>query len=290
LNVQPGRYWEADLHCHTSASDGLLTPRQLVQLAAERKIRAVGITDHDTIQGWAEAELAGSEYGVDVLRGIELNTDWNGIEVHILGYQINAESTYLHERLKYLRMARQQRMLEILERLYELGIVLTANDIQEFAQGESTGRPHIAQALVKHGYVSNNREAFTRYLAQGAPAYVPRFKLTPEEGIQLVRQAEGVAVLAHPGVHRLEVGVPAWVGVGLQGIEVRHSEHGPAEEERCRTVAEQYGLLMTGGSDFHGEARKPGVELGGWGVKLDVVREIRLLARAGIRETGGILC
>ena len=279
MNIQSDRCWEADLHCHTSASDGLLTPRQLVQLAADRGIMALGITDHDTVQGWEEAELAGMEYGIEILRGIELNTDWNGIEVHILGYEINGESAYLQERLKYLRAARQQRMLEILERLHDLGITLTVNHIQEFAQGESIGRPHIAQALIKYGYAKNNREAFTRYLAQGAPAYVPRFKLTPEEGIQLIRQAEGVAVLAHPGVHRLESGVPAWVKVGLQGIEVRHSEHGVTEEQRCRAVAEQYGLVMTGGSDFHGEARKPGVELGGWGVTLDVVAQIRSLAR-----------
>lgn len=285
MNIQSDRYWEADLHCHTSASDGLLTPRQLVQLAAERGIKALGITDHDTIQGWEEAELAGMEYGVEILRGIELNTDWNGIEVHILGYEINSESGYLQERLKYLRTARKQRMLEILERLHGLGIHLTVGTIAEFAQGESIGRPHIAQALVKYGYAANNREAFDRYLGQGSPAYVPRFKLTPEEGIQLVRQAEGVAVLAHPGVHRLESGIPAWVKVGLQGIEVRHSEHGPVEEKRCREVAEQYKLLMTGGSDFHGEARKPGVELGGWGVSQDVVTQIRALVQRSGRQS-----
>lgn len=272
------KQYEADLHCHTTASDGLLTPTELVNLAAQRGLKAIGITDHDTIQGWAEAEEAGAKYQVQILRGIELNTDWHGKEVHILGYEVDGSSAYLNEKLRQLRQAREQRMLEILSRLHVLGISIDVEDVRQFAQGESIGRPHVAQVLVERGVARSIRDAFDRYIGSGAPAYVPRFKLTPTEGIHLVREARGIAVLAHPGVHRLEAGISEWVEAGLQGVEVVHSEHKAEDEERCRAAAKRYGLIETGGSDFHGEARKPGVELGRWGVSLDVVQ--RLLAMA----------
>ncbi len=274
---------EADLHCHTTASDGLLTPSEVVKLAQGRGLKAVGITDHDTVQGWQEAERAGQEWGVEILKGIELNTDWQGTEVHILGYELDPDAPNLMERLETLRRAREARMLEIIERLRTLKIALTAEDVRKFASGESIGRPHVAQALMAQGYVESIRDAFERYIGQGAPAYVPRSKLSPEEGIALVHEASGVAVLAHPGVHRLERGIPAWAESGLQGIEVSHSEHSPEDERRCREMATKYGLLMTGGSDFHGEKRKPGVKLGSWGVQMEVVRQIKELAERARR-------
>ncbi|MHB1652740.1 MAG: PHP domain-containing protein [Desulfitobacteriaceae bacterium] len=270
---------EADLHCHTTASDGLLTPREVVRLAAHIGLLAVGITDHDTLSGWSEAEEIGVEVGVEVLRGIELNTDWHGTEVHILGYELNADSSYLRGCLEELRAARERRMLDIIARLMALGIRIQAEQVRKLATGEAIGRPHVAQALVDSGYAFSIRDAFDRYIGQGAPAYVPRYKITPEEGIRLIREAKGVAVLAHPGVHQLEGGIPAWVENGLQGLEVSHSEHGPEEERRYREIAQRFELLMTGGSDFHGEGRKPGVELGGWGVPIDVVDRIRDLAK-----------
>jgi len=270
---------EADLHCHTSASDGLLSPTEVVRLAAACGLRAVGITDHDTIDGWVEALAAGRKYGVDIVRGIELNTDWHGVEVHILGYEFDPESGELPRRLEGLRRARWQRMEAILDRLGELGIPLAVSEVERYVQGEAVGRPHIAQALVARGYARSMREAFERYLGQGAPAYVPRFKIAPEEGIRLIRAAHGVAVLAHPGVRHLDEGIPNWVKAGLQGIEVSHSEHGPAEEKHSRELGVKYHLVATGGSDFHGEARKPGVALGRWGVPYAVVEQIRALAR-----------
>ena len=266
--------YEADLHCHTTASDGLLTPTELVRTAAELGIKGIGVTDHDTIQGWKEAEEAGANYQIQILRGIELNTNWHGKEVHILGYEVDGSSRDLNDKLGCLRKAREQRMLEILERLKLQGVDLSDSEVQQFAQGESIGRPHIAQALLERGYISTIREGFDRYIGMGAPAYVPRYKLTPEEGIELVRAAHGVAVLAHPGVQRLEEGIPSWVEVGLQGIEVLHSEHNSDDERIFRDLAKEYDLLTTGGSDFHGEARKPGVKLGHWGVSLEVIQQI----------------
>ena len=266
--------FEADLHCHTTASDGLLTPTELISLAAELGLKGIGITDHDTIQGWKEAEEAGEKHQIQILRGIELSTEWQGKEVHILGYEMNGSSNNLNDKLRYLRQAREQRMLKILDRLEAQEIHISVDEVQQFAQGESIGRPHIAHALMERGYVRSIGEGFDRYIGIGAPAYVPRYKLTPEEGIEIVRAAHGVAVLAHPGVQRLEEGIPAWVKVGLQGIEVIHSDHKPEDEKKFRTIAQDYHLLTTGGSDFHGEARKPGVELGRWGVSLDVIQKI----------------
>ena len=266
--------YEADLHCHTTASDGLLSPTELVQLAAKLGLKGIGITDHDTIQGWKEAEEAGANYQIKILKGIELNTDWGGKEVHILGYEVDSSSDYLTDKLRVLRTAREKRMVEILDRFKDLGINISVDEVRQFAQGESIGRPHIAQVLIERGYVKTIREGFDRYIGTGAPAYVPRYKLTPEEGIHIIREAHGVAVLAHPGVHRLEEGIPAWVKVGLQGIEVLHPQHSLDDEKRYLEIAQEYHLLATGGSDFHGEARKPGVNLGGWGVPLDVIQQI----------------
>ncbi|TGE32269.1 PHP domain-containing protein [Desulfosporosinus sp. Sb-LF] len=271
--------FEADLHCHTTASDGLLTPSELIRSAAELGLKGIGITDHDTIQGWREAEEAGTNYQLQILRGIELNTDWHGKEVHILGYEVDATSDYLNDKLSYLRQARKQRMLEILNRLELMGVHIDVDQIQRLAEGESIGRPHIAQALIDQGYVSSIREGFDRYIGSGSPAYVGLHKLTPEEGIELIREAGGVAVLAHPGMNRLEQGIPAWVEVGLQGIEVAHSEHKPEDEMKFRAIAQEFHLLATGGSDFHGEARKPGVKLGRWGVSIDVIQQILDLVR-----------
>lgn len=271
--------YEADLHCHTTASDGILTPKELIRFAADLGLKGIGITDHDTIQGWKEAEEAGARYKIQILRGIELNTDWQGKEVHILGYEVDSSSGYLNDKLRSLSKEREQRMLEILERLTTQGIMICEDEVRQLAQGESIGRPHIAQVLMERGFVGNIREAFERYIGMGAPAYVARHKLTTEEGIELVRAARGIPVLAHPGMQRLGEEIPAWVEVGLQGIEVIHSEHKPEDVTRYKAIAQKYHLLTTGGSDFHGETRKPGVELGRWGASLNVLRQILELAR-----------
>lgn len=271
--------YEADLHCHTTASDGLLSPKELIRLAADLGLKGVGITDHDTIQGWKEAEEAGTYYKIQVLRGIELNTDWLGKEVHLLGYELDNSSDYFNDKLISLSQAREQRMLEILDRLKTLGVYIHEDEVRQFAQGDSIGRPHIAQALLGRGLIRNIREGFDRYIGAGAPAYVPRYKLTTEEGLELILKAQGIPVIAHPGMQRLEEGIPAWVEAGLKGIEVVHSEHNRDDVIRYQAIAQKYQLIMTGGSDFHGEALKPGAELGRWGVSLNVLQEILELAQ-----------
>lgn len=278
MSLDQSKVIEVDLHCHTTASDGLLTPWELVKEAAAFGLKGIGITDHDTMSGWSEAERAGKAFGIDILKGIELNTDWHGKEVHILGYEIDPESPAVIEKLRRLQDARLNRMHEIRSKLRNLGIDISLSEIQKIARGESVGRPHIAQVLVNKGIVKTIKEGFDRFIGSGAPAYVPRYKLSPEEGISLVREAGGVAVLAHPGVYRLEEAVPQWIEMGLQGIEVSHSEHSPEDEQRYRELAKNYGLIMTGGSDFHGEARKPGIHLGHWGTSYEVLQHIQHLA------------
>lgn len=270
--------YEADLHCHTTASDGLLPPEELVALAARIGLKGIAITDHDTIDGWQEAEEAGRVYNVQILKGMELNTNSQGKEVHILGYELDASSPSLQAKLEYLKEARDLRMQEILRRLGREGIQLAEEEVRAFAQGGSIGRPHIAQALLEKGYIQSIQEGFERYIGAGAPAYVPSYKLSPEEGIEVIRSAGGIPVLAHPGMQRLKDKIPAWVELGLQGIEVYHSKHRPEDEALYRAIAKEYKLIMTGGSDFHGEARKPGVELGHWGVPLSVLLDIKKLA------------
>lgn len=275
---------QVDLHCHTTSSDGLFTPRELVQAASKLGLKAVGITDHDTISGWSEALDAGEKYGVEIVRGVELNTEWQGIEVHILGYEMAPESSQFQEKLQELRDDRGKRILKILARLHDLNIEITAEEIKTVTHGESIGRPHVAQVLMQRGYVNTIKEAFDTYIGAGAPAYVPRLKLTPEEGIKLIRVAGGVAVLAHPGIHQLGHLFLPWIKAGLQGIEVSHSEHTPEDERHYRALANRYHLIKTGGSDFHGEQRKPGVKLGGWGVPYEAVEQIRQLANSSKRK------
>jgi predicted metal-dependent phosphoesterase TrpH len=266
---------EADLHCHTTASDGLLTPGELVKLASRTGLKAIAITDHDTISGWSEAKDVGSKFDMVILRGLELNTVWDNKEVHILGYQMDSKSKIMRGRLLELQQSRYNRIKEILYRLEQIDIKVPIEDVLEYAQGESVGRPHVAQALVKHRYVNDNQEAFVRYIGLGAPAYVPRFKLDTVEGIRFIRESKGVAVLAHPGLQGLEEGIIAsWVNEGLQGLEIIHSDHNSIDQEFYGKIALKYDLIMTGGSDYHGD-NKPNVPLGKWGVSLDVVWQIK---------------
>lgn len=269
--------YKADLHCHTTASDGLLRPEEVVKIAAKKGLKALGITDHDTVEGWQEAEKAGKKYGIKVVKGIEINTDWNEKEVHIIGYELDRESASLQKHLLDLREKRKKRVEKILYKLKELGFEIPFKEVLKYVKGDSIGRPHIAQAMISRGYVQNFREAFDKYLRIGAPAYVPRYKLDPEEAIKIVRESGGVAVLAHPGAQELEGEIYRWKRVGLQGLEVIHPEHSDEDIKKYQSIARQLELIMTGGSDFHGEGVKPGIIIGKWGIGMDAVEQIEKL-------------
>lgn len=267
----------ADLHCHTTASDGTLSPAQLVRLAKDKGLKAVGITDHDTVNGVPEALEAGGHLGIEIVPGLELNTDFEGVEVHILGYYPDMQAQALQEALARMRDARLSRVRAMLEKLTQLGLEVREERVLEIAGEGSVGRPHVAQALQEQGYAKDTGDAFDRYIGPGRPAYVSRYKLTPEQGVGLITAAGGIAVLAHPGLVGRDEIIPRLLQTGLKGIEVFHTNHNPAMEGKYAGMACQLGLIMTGGSDYHGPGRKEGIHLGDRTVPLTVIRELREL-------------
>ena len=256
-----------DLHTHSTASDGTLTPEALVDLAVEKHLNAIALTDHDTLAGIPGACVRGNERGVEVVPGVELSAKWEGSgQMHILGYYVDCENDYLLERLQWLREHRQQRAQRIAARLKRLGVPISEHRIMEVAQGGSIGRPHIARVLVEAGHVGSISEAFDRYLKDGGPAYVEKAQFRYGEVIKLIRLAGGVAVLAHPATlqlphESLEASLKRLIRRGLQGIEAYGNHDAPAETSFYENIGRHYGLILTGGSDFHG-ANKLGTELG----------------------------
>lgn len=247
----------ADLHTHTTASDGTQPPADNVKLAAEAGLAAVAITDHDTVSGVAEAVAAGKRYGVQVVPGVEVSTAHGGQDIHVLGYGLNIEDETLLARLKELRETRDRRNDLILAKLSELGMPLTMEEVKaETAtlkrKDDTIGRPHIAAAMQRRGYVETVQEAFDRYLAKGGAAYANVPRIAPETAIAWIREAGGAPVLAHPGLYGDDELVERLAGLGLAGIEAYHADHDPDEERKYSAFAERFGLLVTAGSDFHG--------------------------------------
>lgn len=249
-----------DLHTHSSYSDGSLSPRELVQLAKERRLRAIALTDHDTVAGLEEALEAGDELGVEVVPGVEISAQYPPGTMHILGYYLHGSHPGLLGALKKLQEARAARNPKIIQRLQALGLEITTSEVLDLSTGQ-VGRPHIARALVNKGYVSSIDEAFSRYLKKGAVAYVEKFRFPPEEAIAIIRRAGGIAVLAHPftlGMDKpdeLALLVRELAKMGLEGIEVFYPGHTEDMVVIYEGVAKRLGLVCTGGSDFHGNFR-----------------------------------
>jgi 3',5'-nucleoside bisphosphate phosphatase len=279
----------ADLHTHTTASDGTNAPAAVVRLAKEAGLAAVAITDHDTMAGCAEAIAEGERIGIRVIPGIELSTAINGRDIHILGYWCNADDARWQERLKRQQGFRGRRNLMMIEKLQELGIAVTLEEIIQLASrsgkkadsAEQIGRPHLAEALVERGVVTDIREAFDRYLGEQGLAYCNPSRPQPTDAVDWIREAGGVCVIAHPGLYGDVTIVEEIIKHGVHGIEVYHSDHSPEDEQRYTAIAERYGLLATGGSDFHGEKR--GVvfhgPIGGRYVDAEVVAKLQELRR-----------
>ncbi len=246
-----------DLHIHSSCSDGGLAPREIVACAAARKLEAVAITDHDSIDGNAEAEAAGRALGVPVLAGVELSTRWRDLTFHLLGYGLRRRTPRVEERFVFLRESRRRRAPLMIEKLRGLGIDITLEDVAREAGGGLVGRPHFARVLLRRGVAGSHQEVFDRLLARGAPGYVDKARLSPAEACEVIQEADGVAVLAHPGLVEkdrpggLEELLQALVPLGLAGLEVYYSRHTPDQVQRYSALARRHGLLVTGGSDFH---------------------------------------
>lgn len=267
-----------DLHVHTSASDGTENPAEVVEKAGKAGLTALAVTDHDTIRGVAPALEAGREIGITVLPGVELAAEEEDGEVHLLGYLFDPHHPLLREELARLEKARLARVERMVEKIRALGIPLALERVLALAGEGTVGRPHVARALVEIGAVGSVAEAFARYLERHGPAYVPRLKMAPEEAVLLIRRAGGVAVLAHPGLSRCEELIPRLVSAGLQGLEVYHPEHTPQMVEHYRGLCRRYGLLATGGSDYHGAGHRRYSRLGEVTAPDEVVEKMLALA------------
>jgi predicted metal-dependent phosphoesterase TrpH len=256
-----------DLHVHSTASDGSLSPLKIIERAKEIGLRAIAITDHDTIEGSAEALGYPPWPSLEILSGIEISAHVPSGTMHILGYLLRLDDSSLRETLKRVQEARANRNIKIVERLQELGVPIQYHELAAVSGGGQIGRPHIAQVLVHKGAARSVDEAFKRFLRKGGAAYVSRYRLLPGEAIQMILRAGGVPVLSHPFTldvkdeRDLEDLLVDLKGAGLKGMEVYYPEHGPERTTQYERLARRHGLVMTGGTDFHGEA-KPRVQMG----------------------------
>lgn len=245
-----------ELHTHTTYSDGILTPQELVARAANAGVKALAITDHDTLHGWDEAIAAAVDYNLEIVPGVEVSTVYNGRSLHILGYYPQREliENPLAERLA----GRKRRAKQMVANLTEMGYPL---ELPQVDGNMALGRPHVATAMVRAGYVNSTQEAFERFIGETCPAYVHYEKFTAQEGIKLILACGGVPVWAHPylfGGGRVEEVLPVLVEAGLMGLEVFHPHHGNNKVKHLKDYCQQYQLLMTGGTDYHGyDAQNP---------------------------------
>lgn len=242
----------ADLHLHTFFSDGTFTPEELVERARTIGFAAIALTDHDTVEGCERAAAACAVANIEFITGTELTAEHADTEVHILAYFVDTRNQTLLTRIAEFQTVRQSRIHEMVAALNKLGIPLKAESVFALANCKSPGRPHVARAMVKEKLIGNLDEAFERYLKKGRPAWIPKTKMSALESVELIHQAGGLAVMAHPGLNRTDEIIPALVDAGLDGIECFHTKHSTAMAERYLEIAEKYHLLVTGGSDCHG--------------------------------------
>lgn len=256
-----------DLQAHTTASDGSYTSTELIHHAHQIGLSAIGVTDHDTVGGLEEAVAAASEVGIEVVPGIEISVDYPQGEFHLLGYYVDYKNPEFLDRIHYLQENRFNRNAVMVRKMNDLGFEITLEEIEAESGGGQLGRPHMARAMLKKGYVSTVQEAFDKYLADGQPLHVPKVKLSPQEAIGLVHHAGGVAVLAHPKYMEypteaeLAEELSRLKDAGLDGLECYYSQHTEEETQQYLRLARHFGFLVTSGSDFHGVS-KPDVPLG----------------------------
>lgn len=264
----------ADLHIHTNKSDSTFSPEEVVSYAAKCGLCAISITDHDSVEAIPLVNEYASQYNIEIVPGIELSTDIDGEEVHILGYYIDYKSKWFLEKLEFLRHNRIKRARRMLGKLNELGIEINFNDILCISGEGAVGRMHIARALLEKGYTSTIYEAFKKYIGKGKYAYVRKYRIAPREAIDMIDKLGGISVLAHPQIMNQDAIIPTMVKQGLQGIEVYHSDHTPEGKTKYLALANRYNLLVTGGSDCHGIG-KGRVLMGTVKIPYELVEKIR---------------
>lgn len=263
----------ADLHIHSTESDGELTPSEIVNEAEKIGLNTIAITDHDSVEGVSEALDAAVGKNVTVVPGIELSTTYNNLEIHILGYCMDIDNKELREETHRIIGERKIRAQKIIHKLKNLGVHLSFSRVREIAGGNVIGRPHIALAMIEKGYISSMQQAFTpKYFDNEGRAFVDRYKISPKRAFKLIQDAGGVAVVAHPGLSYRGIGldeedIKKLIEDGLEGIEVYHSAHDNQHKIQYLQIADRYNLLITGGSDFHGKSHREGSRIGS--IKLD---------------------
>jgi 3',5'-nucleoside bisphosphate phosphatase len=242
----------ADLHLHTNFSDGTYTPEEVVAQAVKYGLAAIALTDHDTVEGCGRAAQACGAAGIEFITGTELTAEQDGNELHILGYFVDTHNPTLLAEIAKFQAVRQNRIHEMVARLNRLEVPLQAETVFALANCRSPGRPHVARALVNAGLCGNLDEAFERFLKKHRPAWVPKMKISALTAIELIHQAGGLAVMAHPGLNRTDDVIPGLAEAGLDGLECFHTKHTPAMAQHYLQLAERLRLLVTGGSDCHG--------------------------------------
>jgi 3',5'-nucleoside bisphosphate phosphatase len=265
---------KTDLHTHTNYSDGFFSPTELVELAYKSGIELLSITDHDNVNGIEEAEKAASKYGIEIIPGVEISTDIRNTEIHILGYFIDPANAELEHYLSFFRDERHKRAKRIVEKLNILGLEISIGDVLKHVKKGTIGRPHIAQALLENKLVNSYYEAFNKYLGNNAPAYEKKVHLSPQSAFKIISDAGGLSFIAHPG-NMPEILIKELIEDGVDGIEVIHPSHSADRTKFYRGIVNQYYLLESGGSDFHGGKREDEKNFGKIFTKSKVVYEMR---------------
>ena len=264
----------ADLHIHTSLSDGSDTPEEAVKKAKEAGLKTISITDHDLVDGISRAACEGEKQSVSVIPGIEFTTESPNAEIHILGYFIDYKNDDLKSVLLKIQDGRRKRIYKMAEKLNKLGVKIDPEKVLDLSKGGSAGRPHVARVLREMGVVKTIRAAFEKYIGSHGPAYVPHYKLSPEEAIKLIRQVSGIPVFAHPAVSNCDDMIPDLISYGLKGIEVYYPGHTSDVTKYYLGLAQKYNLLITGGSDYHGESGARDIELGDLSIPDELVDKL----------------
>jgi hypothetical protein len=265
---------KTDLHMHTYYSDGYNTPERLIDKAKNQGIKILSITDHDSVNAISEATEYSKKFGIEVIPGVEISTDIRDTEVHILGYFVDPDNKDLEHYLNFFREERHKRAIRMVKKLNILGLDIQLDDVLVFAKNSAIGRPHIAQALLAKGQVKSFFEAFYKYLGNHAPAYERKVHLSPQSAFKIISDAGGLSFIAHPG-NMPEILIKELIDAGVDGIEVIHPSHSPEQVKFYRGIVNEYFLLESGGSDFHGGKREDDENLGKYFTSAKVVDTMR---------------
>lgn len=263
-----------DLHTHTNYSDGYYSPDKLIKKVHNQGITVLSITDHDSTNGIAEAMDYANKFGIEIVPGVEISSDIRDTEVHILGYFIDPKNKELEHYLNFFREERFKRAVRIVKKLNILGLDITIDEVMKFAKNSAVGRPHIAQALLEKGQVKSFFEAFYKYIGNHAPAYERKVHLSPQSAFKIINDAGGLSFIAHPG-NMPEILIKELIDAGVDGIEVIHPSHSPEQVRFYRGIVNEYFLLESGGSDFHGGKREDDDNLGKYYTNSKVIDAMR---------------